>query len=199
MNELLNNHPEEYTFHEYLDDEMSSFERRNFKIHLSSCQKCSNNLAILEQLFVQIEEYSPIEFTKDISSVVIREINHFIQIEPIVKRTTWLQIGIILILFAASFSSVSIEIFQSRLSAILNNLGTSVAMNASVIADFFLSLPGQITNLEVHIPRTQDLLSINYLSINFLLSITVILSFLWFIGNRFLLPNSLISHSKNGG
>jgi len=194
-----NNHPDEIVFHEYLDDELPPSERENFESHLSKCQKCAQALSTLEELFTQIDSLQPIEFINDISPSVIKEINHFIRIEPLIKRTAWVQISIILILMVALFSLVSMETIQSSISNAFSNLGESIATNVSTITEFFDSLPNQFPNLEFQSLSHLSLFTADYLSITLLSTITIVSGLLWFIGNKILLPNSIITHSSNGG
>lgn len=48
-------HPEEHTFHEYLDHALSDSEMASFEMHLESCAPCRRELEELKTLFVQIE------------------------------------------------------------------------------------------------------------------------------------------------
>jgi hypothetical protein len=199
MHDPINNHPKEITFHEYLDNELSSSERGKFENHLNNCQKCAQALSNLKELFTQIENLPPIEFVNDISPSVVEEINRFIKIEPIIKRVAWIQISIVSILIAALFSLISIEFIQTSLSNFINVLGLNIAKSASTVSDSFSTLLNQFPCFGIQFPPLLDLLAKDYLSINFLLAITIISGLLWFIGNKILLLNSLISHSPNGG
>ena len=199
MHDPIDNHPQEMVFHEYLDNELSSNERERFEDHLSGCQKCTQTLSALEELFAQIESIPPIKFTNGIFYSVVEEINHFTRIEPLIKQTAWVQFGIISILTAALLSLVSIETIQSSLSNALINLRVSIATNVSTISKFIASLPSQFPSLEIQFFHPWDLVSANYLSVTLLLTITLVSGLLWFVGNKILLPNSSISHSPNGG
>ena len=79
MQDPMNNHPEEITFHVYLDNELSHFERENFESHLSGCQKCQFTLFELEEIFTKIEGIFPVEYGSDISPFVVGEIEHIVR------------------------------------------------------------------------------------------------------------------------
>lgn len=192
-------HPDEITFNEYLDNELSLSEREKFEKHLSGCQECALTLSALKELFTQIEGLQPIEFSRDISPFVVNEIIHIGKLEPLLKRTTWLQISTISILLTGVIILASIESIKNTFSNLVNDFGSNFVMLISLISSFFNSFISQTINMEIHFLSIPHNIIPDNIPFNLLIIITVFISLLWLAGNRILLPNSSIFHSQNGG
>ncbi|MGD8457929.1 MAG: zf-HC2 domain-containing protein [Anaerolineales bacterium] len=199
MHNPLDPHPDETTFHEYLDNELSLSEIEKFEKHLSVCQECVQNLSGLKDLFTQIQGIIPVETPKDISTLVVNEITHISKLEPLLQRTAWLQISIISILIAAVFSLVSIDNLQNILSPFFNNFISNIATSISIISSYFDSLSDHLLTLEIPFLNLPHQITPDNLPFHLLITFTVFSGLLWFVGNRILLPNSSIYYSQNGG
>ena len=68
-------HPQEHTFHEYLDHALSDSEMASFEMHLESCAPCRRELEELKTLFVQIESIADGYVARDLSPAIVESLS----------------------------------------------------------------------------------------------------------------------------
>jgi hypothetical protein len=194
-----NNHPEASMFHAYLDDELPHSTKKEFEDHVTHCQECTITITELKDLFIQIEGLPLFELSTDLSHDIVSILNTQNQIEPLLKRTTWVQIGITIIMFVIMFSLFPSNLIHDNLSDAAKMVFSGFEMvmtSLNEITDAIILPLLNIRSLEFYF---LDFPISDYLPTNILLTLSVCSGLLWLIGNRILLPYHPPTNSQNGG
>ena len=199
MLDQTNNHPEESLFHAYLDDELPHSRRKEFEEHVTHCQECTITLTSLKDLFIKIEGLPLFDLSTDLSHDIVSLINTQNQIEPLLKRTLWIQIAITITMFVIMFSLFPSNMVHDNLSDVANMVVSGFEMVMTSLNEITdaITLPlSNIRSLEFYF---LDFSISDYLPTNFLITLSVCSGLLWLIGNRILLPYKPFSNTQNGG
>lgn len=192
-------HPSEIDFHAYLDGELSQPERDRFEAHIHQCDSCQRSLANTEELFHQIEGLPTQEFSIDLSTAVVNEINQHRRFEPFILRTTWAQGIATVALIAAIFYFLSVTGFQNQMIAGLNTFILDASYSLDTIAAAFWAQFQDMLLIDYSQLLRWEFPSTQLINTNLLIALSISSGLLWVVGNRLLLPKLSIRHSANGG
>ncbi len=97
----------------YLDEELTTTERRAVEAHLASCQACRAELASLQALLTQLDALKPEPLAADLTPFVMREIAAQRQRTARQMRTSWvisaLQAAVIVLLLIFGRSALAMQ------------------------------------------------------------------------------------------
>jgi hypothetical protein len=199
MDTQKNNHPQEYIFQVYLDEELSPSHRRNFEKHINWCEKCREVMLELQDLYSQIEGLSEFEPPSDLSTVILDRLIYGKKGEPLLKRMTMIQISFTSVLVIISLSITSLDLINSILSDLLTLILSGLQKSIWSIIDGISSFYNLITNIKIPFSNIDVFSVFNAPSLNHLLLFAISSGLLWLLGNRVLLSRINHTYKINGG
>lgn len=199
MDTQKNNHPQEFIFQEYLDNELSPSDRRNFEKHINWCKKCREEMLELRDLYSQIEGLSEFEPPSDLSTEILNRLKSGKIGEPLLKRMTMIQISFTSVLVTISLSIISLDLINSFLSDLLTLVLSSLQKSIWSIFDGISSFYNLIMNIEITFSNIDALSVLDAPSLNHLLLFTISSGLLWLLGNKVLLTRINHNYTINGG
>ena len=110
MSEERMNHPDEWSLQEYLDDVLADEDRERLELHLTQCEDCSIKYARLNYLYSEMERLPDEPLAHDISARVIRSLALKEDRKPHLYLVLMAQIAVAIIVFAAIWPRISLEL-----------------------------------------------------------------------------------------
>ncbi len=178
----LSDHISDVELNEYLDDETS--DRIRIESHVSSCADCAARLALLQDLFSEIESLPDLELTRPVALRFILPASPPAKLPRSLTLAVTVQamLAVIAIIIAAPFVMKFLSAYSSSLPA-------------PSLANVFLSLQAQWTGWldtlsTFRLPSLPEI-PVMELSSLFVIFTIIGVSLLWLIGNGLLLRNHI--------
>ena len=165
---------------EYLDNE--TMDRTQIELHLSSCADCAASLAVLQDLFAEIESLPELELTRPIAARFLPSPILPAQLPRSLTLTVILQaaLAVVTIIVAAPFVMQFISPYLANVPApsladVLVQIQTQWMLWLDALSTFQMPAIPEIPVVEI--------------SSLFMMLAIIVVSLLWLIGNGLLLRN----------
>ncbi|NOR90530.1 MAG: hypothetical protein GQ524_09780 [Anaerolineales bacterium] len=110
MSEDRMNHHDEWSLQEYLDGVLADEDRERLELHLAQCDECTAKYASLEYLYSEMERLADEPLAHDISVRVIRSLALKEDRKPHLYLVLLAQLAVAIIVFAAIWPRISLEL-----------------------------------------------------------------------------------------
>jgi hypothetical protein len=195
MSEDCKLHHDEWSLQEYLDGVLTDEDRERLELHLTECDDCAAEFASLKILFSEMERLPDEPLAHDIAVRVIRSLSLKEDRKPHLYLVLMAQLAVAIIVFAAIWPRISLELVN-RYS--LAQLLEPLRQFADLSAQGILLMREFLNWIHIQWIATLSMPAIDWPITGLSLALVVGgMTLLWLLGNGLLLRQSANGHIQH--
>lgn len=183
---MTSNHIQEMQYHQYLDNDLDLVERGVIEKHIVECQKCRQELAALQHLFVAIESVPDTNLQIDLSQNILDAIGKPASLSWRLKLAIAFQLAVASALTVIAWPSLSPSIAYFEFPTINTDIFPLLMDMSTQFSKFVTAMSHSFAGLLDDMATSSSQLLLGDASV-FILPLAISATLLWLVGNGILL------------